>query len=142
MLVEDAIAAMGANKVYIMLGMNDIAPYGPEGCAQNMMRLAKRILDKSPKCKIYVQSVTPRIKGDYGKLNNDAIFQCDLFLNEYCQQFAEYGLYFVDVAYVMRDAEGNLPLSYCSDREDLGIHFTDSACKAWVKYLYTHAYGA
>ena len=141
MLVEDAVAAMGAKKVYIMLGMNDIAPMGPEECAKNMMRLAKRILDKSPNCKIYIQSVTPRIKGDYGKLSNDAIFQCDLFLYDYCQQFAEYGLYFVDVAYVMRDEEGNLPLNYCSDIEDLGIHFTDSACKAWIKYLYTHAYG-
>ena len=138
MLLEDAVAAMGAKKVFIMLGMNDIAIYGPEGSAKNMMRLAKRIKDKSPDCKIFIESATPRIKGEYQKLNNNALFQYDLLLYDYCKQFASYGLYFVDIAYVMRDAEGNLPGNYCSDPEAQGIHFTDTACKIWVEYLYTH----
>ena len=139
MALEDSVAAMGAKKVFIMLGMNDIAVYGPEESAKNMMRLARRIKDKSPDCTIFIESATPRIKGNYKKLNNNALFEYDLLLYSYCQQYANYGIHFVDIAYVMRDEEGNLPLNYCSDREGQGIHFTDTACKEWIKYLYTHA---
>ena len=104
-----------------------------------MIALAKRIRAKSPRCLIFIQSATPRIKGQYKKLNNNALFEYDLRLYSYCQAYADYGVYFVDVAFVMRDGEGNLPASYCSDPEDQGIHFTDIACEAWIDYLYTHA---
>ena len=139
MLLEDAVAAMGAQKVFIMLGMNDIAVYGTEQSAQNMIQLISRIKAKSPNVQIFVQSATPRLKGDYNKLNNNALFDYDLKLYEYCQTMADSGVYFLDIAYIMRDAEGNLPADYCSDPDDQALHFTDIACKAWVQYLYTHA---
>ena len=34
MYLADAIEAMGAKKVFIMLGMNDIAVYGNERCRE------------------------------------------------------------------------------------------------------------
>ncbi len=139
MAIEDAVAAMGAKKVYIMLGMNDVALYGVEESAENMMRLLARIASKSPGVQIFVQSATPRIEGDYNKLNNDALFQYNLKLYEYCLQYSSNGIYFVDVADVMRDEKGNLPLDYCSDATGMGLHFTDKACKIWIEYLYTHA---
>ena len=38
----------------------------------------------------------------------------------------------------MRDEEGKLYESYCSDKTDLAMHFTDVACQEWIRYLYTH----
>lgn len=139
MLLEDSVAAMGARRVYIMLGMNDVAVYGPDTAAKNMMKLLQRIKEKSPNVQIFVQSATPRIAGDYKKLNNDNLFQYNLKLYEYCKQVEDYGVYFVDVAHVMRNENGDLPDGYCSDRDDLGMHFTNNACKIWIQYLYTHA---
>ena len=39
----------------------------------------------------------------------------------------------------MRDENGYLYDAYCSDPEDMGMHFTDEGCVAWIDYLETHA---
>jgi lysophospholipase L1-like esterase len=138
--LEDAVAAMGAKKVFIMLGMNDIAIYGPEQAAQNMMQLISRIKAKSPNVQIFVQSATPKLFNNPNhKLNNNTLFEYDLKLYELCKSMESQGVYFLDIAYVMRDGQGNLPANYCSDPEDQALHFTDEACKLWIQYLYTHA---
>lgn len=138
MLLEDAVAASGARKVFIMLGMNDIAPYGIEGSANNMITLIERIMEKSPGIQVFIQSATPRIKGEYQKLNNNALFEYNLKLYEYSRQNESRGVYFLDIAYIMRDQNGDLPTNYCSDVEGMGMHFNNTACKLWIEYLYTH----
>ena len=138
-LVEDAVAQVGAEKVYIMLGMNDIAVYGIDGSVQNMLALINKIRAQSPRVQIFVQSATPRIKGtDQRILNNENLRLYDEALYAAIEPLSDQGIYFVDVASVMRDDEGCLPLAYCSDPEDMGIHFTDEACQVWLNYLYTH----
>lgn len=42
MLLEDAVTACGAKKLYIMLGMNDIAVYGIQGSVDNLMALDRQ----------------------------------------------------------------------------------------------------
>lgn len=138
--LEDAVASMGAKKVFIMLGMNDIAIYGPEQSAQNMMQLISRIKAKSPDTQIFVQAATPKMNSNPShKLNNNTLFEYDLKLYELCKSMESQGVHFLDIAYVMRDAQGNLPANYCSDPQDQALHFTDEACLKWVEYLYTHA---
>lgn len=140
MLLEDAVASMGAKKVFIMLGMNDIAVYGPEQSAQNMMQLIARIKAKSPGAQIFIQSATPMMNNNLNhKLNNNTLFEYDLKLYELAKSMEAQGVYFIDIAYIMRNAEGNLPANYCSDPEDQALHFTDEACQMWIQYLYTHA---
>ena len=140
-LLEDSVAAMGAKKVYIMLGMNDIGLYGVDDSITSMETLAQRILTKSSDAKIYVQSVTPMMEAfEQTKLNNDSIAEYNQKMLELCQKN---GYYFVDVASVMKDENGNLIAEYCSDpyadqSGNMGIHFTDAGCKIWVDYLYTH----
>lgn len=135
MKIEDAVAKMGAKKVYIMLGMNDVAVYGADGAVSNMSKLLSNIKTMSPNVSIYVQSATPRIAGKTGSLNNEVLAEYDTKLAAMCEQN---GYYFIDVASVMRDENGNLPASYCSDPDGLGLHFTDEACKVWIDYLCTH----
>ncbi len=136
MLLEDAVKRMEAKKVYIMLGINDVALYGLDGSVENMKTLIERILEKSPKAEIFVQSATPRIAASTKKPNNRMIFDYDLKLYQMC---VEQGWHFVDVAFVMRDANGCLYDDYCSDAPTMGMHFTDVACQVWIDYLKTHA---
>ena len=138
MSLEDAVAKMKAKKVYIMLGMNDVAVYGAAGAAENLMKLVGLIRDKSPKAEIFIQTATPRIHGVDKKPGNKALFEYDLELYRLYREMKLDKVYLVDVAYVMRDAEGYLPDLYCSDPEDMGLHFSDEACAVWLDYLYTH----
>ncbi len=135
-LLEDSVAAMGVKKVYIMLGTNDIALYGIEDSVENMATLLANIKAKSPDVAVFVQSSTPIVKDkQMKKLNNPNLQSYDAALSKMCR---EKGYHFVDVASVMRDKEGNLPLEYCSDPDNLGIHFTDKACDIWINYILTH----
>jgi hypothetical protein len=139
MLVEDAVAACEAKKVYIMLGMNDIAVYDIQGSVDNMMALIGKVREKSPGVEVYVQSVTPRILGkDQKTLNNRNIVRYNQLLCDTIEASGLRHVWFVDVASVLRGEDGTLPRAYCSDPGDQGIHFTDAACKIWIDYLYTH----
>ena len=137
MPIEDAIAAMNARKVYIMLGMNDVALCGQETSIEYMLELMSRIRQKSPDIEIFIESATPRYGG--GKPTTQQLFDYDLRLYEEVLKLNDPGIHFVDVAFVMRDESGKLYESYCSDKTDMGIHFTDIACEKWIEYLYTHA---
>lgn len=135
-LLEDNVAAMGAKKVYIMLGANDLALYGIDGSVENMSKLLAKIQEKSPDTKLFVQSATPIIKEQQmTTLNNPNLSAYDAKLAEMCKKN---GYYYIDVASVMRDSDGNLIPEYCSDPNDLGIHFTDKACQVWIDYILTH----
>ena len=135
-LLEDNVAAMSAKKVYIMLGMNDLAPYGIDGAVKNMDKLLSNIKAKSPNAIFYVQSATPMVEAKQMKtLNNANIALYNAKLSEMCK---EKGYYFIDVSSVMRDSKGNLLKEYCSDPDGLGIHFTDTACDVWIDYILTH----
>ena len=83
---------------------------------------------------MYIQSVTP-IYDSLGSLSNERINEYNQKLSAYCK---EKGWKFVDVASVLRNDSGSLPLEYCSDPDGMGIHFTDTACQLWADYLYTH----
>lgn len=137
MLVEDAVAASGVKKVYIMLGINNIA-YGVDYASNDMVTLIDRILQKSPDVKIIVQSVTPMAFSSTiitNQLNNTQIQAYNKRMQEIC---AERGWSYLNVAEVLTDKDGNLPSNYCSDNGSMGIHFTYEAAAVWVDYLKTH----
>lgn len=136
MKLEESVPLTGAKKVYVMLGMNDIGVYGPEKSVKNLETLLDRIKAKAPGVIFYVQSATPMYKGAEKKvLNNTTLTEYNRLVKELCLRR---GWHYVDVASVLQDGEGYLPASYCSDREGMGIHFTDTACAVWVNYLRTH----
>lgn len=139
MLVEDAIQAMGAKKVYIMMGMNDVAMANAEKTTSRMLTLCKRIREKSPDTIIFIQSCTPRAEGNYsGDLNNENLFNLDIAMYEALRQFEGQGLYFVDVAYALRDENGWLPTGLCSDLKGKRLHMNGEGIEIWTDYLYTH----
>lgn len=132
--VVDGVARSGASKVYFMLGTNDLGLYGVDATLENFKKLTADILKTSPNVTFYIQSVTP-IYDTLGSLTNATINEYNAKLSAYCR---EQNWYFVDVASVLRNEAGSLPLEYCSDPDSMGIHFTDTACQIWADYLYTH----
>jgi lysophospholipase L1-like esterase len=135
-LLEDSAAKMGAKKIYIMLGVNDLALYGVEGAAQNLQTLGLRFLKRQPDAVLYIESATPMLKNKQMKtLNNANLEKYNQKLVEIC---GKQGWYYLDVASVLRDSDGSLKKEYCSDPDVLGLHFTDEACDAWIHYILTH----
>lgn len=137
--LEDSIAQIGAKKVYIMLGVNEIGGYDMDVVMENVDTVLNNILEKSPDAKIYIQSVTPRVKS-----TNDQPPDIDTIrtFNERMKAYAEeHGHYYLDIYSAMADEEGFLKEEYCSDPDSMGIHFTMEADAKWEEYLLSHSEG-
>lgn len=134
--VEDSIAAAGAKKVYLMLGMNCIAG-GVDRASGDLVKLVDRILEKSPEATILIQSVTPMTatspRTDESS-NNTTIQAFNDKMKEICQ---EREWYYINVAEAVSDEQGFLRDDYSGDQA-MGIHFNYNGAKAWADYLLTH----
>lgn len=132
-LAENCTVATGADKVFIMLGMNDIGLYGVDETLKSADSLVNKILAHTPEAKIYLQSTTPILKGkEIGELNNKNIRAFDKKLEQYAQ---EHGYKYLDLYNQLCDEGGYLKNEYCSDAEAMGIHFSPAACEIWIEYL-------
>lgn len=132
MYIEDALALLKAEKVFIMLGMNDFCIYSVKEGIGNAEKCINKIKDKNPGIEIYIESVTPALR-DRGSFNNANIDKFNAALKKFCE---ENGCTYVDVASIMKNSNGALIKSYCSDPEGKGVHMTYEGCRAWVNYLY------
>lgn len=131
---EDALAACGAKRVFIMLGLNDIALEGIDKTISNWGKLIKNIRNKCPDIEIYIQSGTPiLIGGEKGALKNPLMDSYNVRLEQFCQ---DNGCYFVNVSETLKDDQGGLKKAYCSDGF---CHLTESGVKAWIAYLRDYA---
>ncbi len=133
-LVEDSIALMGAKKVFMLFGPNDINITGIKGTAANYVELANRIKAQSPDVEFHIMSMPYTVKGhrDYN-LYNDNIRK----YNETMKNLAaEQGWGFVDIATPLADENGDLIESYSSDRD---IHLRRAAYDVWSQVLRDYA---
>ena len=136
-LAEDCCELTGKQNVFIMLGMNDIGLYGTADTMESCKTLVQHILQKSPDAKIYIQSVTPMIEDkQMDHFNNALVQEFNGMLKTYCEQN---NYKYLDVFSALADDQGNLPLDYCSDAENMGLHFNDTSCSIWVDYLKKNA---
>lgn len=55
--IEEAVAASGVNKVFIMLGANDLGVRSPAETFDNFQTMIDRIREKAPQVEIYIESV-------------------------------------------------------------------------------------
>ncbi len=132
--LEDAIAATGAKKLFIMMGMNDIGLYGIDGTIENWVTLLDLIRDACPDIQIYIQSMTPVwTGGEVGGLTNPNVNAYNVKLRAFAQQN---GCGFIDIAPYMRDETGGLATEYCSDNY---VHVTEAGVDVWIKVLKAYA---
>ena len=135
MVVEEAIKATGATKIFLMMGMNDIGLYGIDATIDNWGKMVERIQKACPNATVYIQSMTPIwTGGEKGDLNNTNM---DIY-NGKLKTFAlENNIEFIDVAPYMKDSTGGMATRYCSDEY---VHVTDLGAAAWIRVLKAYDY--
>ena len=129
--IEDGVRLTGAKNVFIMLGMNDFYAYSIEIGLESAQEVVARIKEECPDAEIFIESVTPTLY-DHKVFNNENINIFNEDMKTLCE---ENGWTYVDVASVMKDADGGFKGEYCSDPEDIGVHMNAEGCAAWIDYL-------
>jgi len=132
---EDALALVDVNKVFVMLGFNDVALWGIDGCLERWDIFLGRILEKCPDIQIYIQSCTPiHANGAYPGYDNDLFDDYNAALENYCQ---EKGYHFVNIAPYFKNYNNSMVTKYSSDKF---VHITYDGALVWERVL--KAYGA
>ena len=122
----------GANKIFICLGMNDLAS-GVDATLNYAYDFMDRLVGASPNAHIYMQAVTPMLAGyDNGLLNNTTIKSFNLTIKEYCELN---GFTFIDINTPLLDSTGCLAYENCGDPDGQGLHLSFSAYPIWINTL-------
>lgn len=130
----EAIPLMECKRVFIMFGMNDIAPLGLEGARDKYKELIDKILEASPDLEIHIISMTYTLEGKGKKiLNNTNIAEYNTLLQEMAE---ENGWGYIDLCTPTSDGNGNLAEDCCSDGF---VHLTKTAYTLWEEELILYA---
>ena len=130
--VEEALKRMDAKTALLMPGQADVRGYTPEKFIENVKLMIYQIYKANPGIKLWLESIPPGVAERYTKPDNTKLFTYNLALYQLCLQF---DIPFLDVAYTLRDDQGNLPDNLCLDVETYGIHLNDSGCEKWIQFL-------
>ena len=131
----DAVAEQDCDKIYIMLGINELGWSKTKTYHDQYAKLIDRVREDHPEAKIVLQSIPPvgakqEAKKTY--VNNVRIAE----YNGVIQALAEEKeCYFLDVAACLTGEDGLLPKEWNFD----GIHLNPKGCKVWLNYLRTHS---
>ncbi len=133
--VWDAIPLIGSQRVFLLLGMNDLGILGLEGARDQYKLLIDKILETSPNVEIHLISVTYTLP-DLGKkiLNNENIAQYNTLLQKMAEE-NDWG--YIDLATPISDGNGNLAAECCSDGY---VHLSKTAYTLWETTLSDYAY--
>lgn len=129
----DAITKLKPAKIFIMIGINDLARNMTVGeITANYRTILERIRTETPKTKVYVQSVLPVNPGTGMALKHtnktDLIIELNARLRELA---AEFGHTYIDLFSVMADAHNHLPGKYSID----GLHLTYEGYRVWTEAI-------
>lgn len=135
MFLEDAIAQVGATKVFIMLGQNDLGYRTIEETISSIDILVSRIRETLPGADIYFQSCVYEwyVTGaDNSK--NEKIDDFNRALEVFC---VENNCHYVNINHYTSDHTNMMPTEYSMDQ---GIHLNEAGCIAWMDALNLYAY--
>ncbi|MEX6686505.1 GDSL-type esterase/lipase family protein [Danxiaibacter flavus] len=129
----DEVTKRKPSKVFIMIGVNDIASNVPDSfILRNYASIVKRIKQESPATSICIQSILPtndaftefkrhQGKDEHIRSVNKGLKQ--LALEQHCT--------YLDLYSLMLDTEGKLDRKYTND----GLHLTGEGYMVWKKAL-------
>jgi lysophospholipase L1-like esterase len=129
----DEITSAKPVKVFIMIGINDIAKETPDSVViANYKKIINRIQTESPKTKIVVQSILPT-NNDFTEFKRhqnktDHIVFINTALENYCKQI---GLVYVDLYTAFLDTNKKLDKKYTND----GLHINGYGYMRWKEIL-------
>lgn len=130
----DQVLRGGPAKLFLLIGINDIShDLSVATLASRYEALVKEIRKKSPKTKLYLQSVMP-INNDFKRYKNltgkeDVI----KLLNARIKSIAaKNGAVYIDLTEALADPKsGKLRRAFTND----GLHLTGEGYKAWIKVV-------
>ncbi len=131
----DAVAAQDCDKVYIMLGINELGWAKTKTFHDQYAKLIDRVREDHPEAKIVLQSIPPVSAKQEAKktyVNNQRIAEYNQVIRTLAEEKA---CYFLDVAACLAGEDGLLPKELNFD----GIHLNPAGCKIWLNYLRTHS---
>ena len=135
--LADAVAQAACDKIYLMLGVNELGWNGTDIFREHAENLLQRLKADHPEAEIVIQSLLPvsaeqDAKGTY--VNNRRI----LAYNQVWMELAEEnGCDYVNIAEAVTGEDGCLPAEMSFD----GVHLNRAGCHAWLDYLRTHSVG-
>lgn len=141
MNLEDAIAASEVERVYFLMGSNDISattqrPY----LFDNWNTMLARIREKHPDVEIVLISNIPLYDDEpNSSLNDEKIKEYNGLIEDYnvkLKQFAEEnGCMFLDLCYYVQDHYNRMPKIYNQG----SYHMNEAGCLNWMKILRYYA---
>nr|WP_325213001.1 GDSL-type esterase/lipase family protein [uncultured Oscillibacter sp.] len=131
----DAAAEQDCDKVYIMLGINELGWTKTKTFHDQYAKLVDRVREDHPDAKIVLQSIPPVSAKQEAKktyVNNARIAEYNAVIKTLAE---EKECYFLDVAACLTGGDGLLPKDLNFD----GIHLNPAGCRVWLDYLRTHS---
>lgn len=133
--VEDALGQKQFQKIYLMVGINELGTGDVERFEKTYREVVERIRELQPNAIIYIQSILKVTEkrsqqGDY--ITNQGIID----RNEAIKKIADdQTIFYLDVNRAVCDESGNLIPEYTGD----GVHITAKYMYLWKDYLMSHA---
>lgn len=130
--LEEVLSSQPA-KIFLLIGINDMKRGIPVTViAESYGRIVEDIVRRSPKTKLYLQSILPVNEGMlpaiYKEINNDKIKA----LNELIKAIAvKHRLQYIDLHKVFEGSNGQMARELSTD----GLHIRSAAYIKWVAYL-------
>lgn len=132
--VMKALSKTKFNKVYIMLGINELGWAYSDIFIKKYAEIVDYIREINSDAQIYIQSILPV---SYEKSSSDKIYN-NAKISEYNELIKKMTndkqVYYLDVAEIIKDKDGNLPADASLD----GVHLKKEYCQKWYEYLKTH----
>lgn len=129
MRAKDAIKKSGVKRAFICMGTNDIYSTG-DAAFQAYREYLAGIRKVNPKVVVFIEAMPPvRSASRSGTgLKNHNIDRLNQKLEAYCKKQKD--MYYIDINSVLKDKEGRLKSSYCSDNY---CHLTFDGYAVWTK---------
>lgn len=130
-LPQDVLPLTGANKLFIMVGTNDIDLYGGVDRAMEMWDVfVDNVRETCPDLLIFIESMLPVWHTiAFEGLNNPNIRVYNERLRDFCE---DRDCVYVDLADYFRDEYGGMAAAYSSDSY---VHITYAAADLWIEQL-------
>lgn len=131
--VAAALSGGTYNKVYIMLGANDLGEYDWNSFREGFTSVIKRFQEIQPDALFYICSCiyVEEAKVTTSYVNNENVDTINQILLEICEQE---GYHYLDLNEILSNGYGSLLEGASSD----GVHLYETYCKQILNYMKTH----
>ena len=136
MTLMEALSTGTWNKVYIMLGINDLG-YPAQSYQEALAEVVDQVREIQSDAVMYLQTMPPvneslaQANGIAYYINNENV---KAFNDAITQVAQEKQVVLLDTASCLTDSQGQLPADMSSD----GVHFKKAGYQTWLEYLKCH----